>query len=529
MNKLKKLSILSLCIVLLFAGCTGKDAQQSEEDISVDLSSYPIETDVSLSFFRAMPANVATLVENYGETDYAKEFEKRVGVKIEYLHPGANAIVEAFNLMIASDELPDIVEYAWHFDYSGGPAKAIYDDVIISLNDYKEYAPALFKRFEENEEYAKATKTDDGQYYGFPMIKEGPLLSMTNGPVVRADWLKELGLDEPETIADWEEMLTAFRDRKGADAPFTFNYGLSNQFFAFLNAQRDSYIEDGKVVYGAVQPAFKEALEVAHDWFEKGLLDKNIATIDAKMAGSQLLSGATGATFLSGGNGIGPYLASGQAQNPEFDLLGVRYPSLKEGETNQCIPASRPVSGAYVASITTQCKYPKIAAKVLDYVYTDEGYLLTNFGVEGKSYNMVDGVPTYSDIIMNNPDGLTVAQALGMHVKSSGGAYGVVSENYITQYYQLPQQKQALEKWTMGAEEAAMNTLPTITPKTEELSEYANIMNEVTKYRDQMIIKFITGIEPLSKFDEYVEIMNKYGLERAMEIQTDALERYNKR
>jgi len=54
-------------------------------------------------------------------------------------------------------------------------------------------------------------------------------------------------------------------------------------------------------------------------------------------------------------------------------------------------------------------------------------------------------------------------------------------------------------------------------------------MNEVEKYRDQMIIKFITGIEPLDKFDEYVETMNKYGLERAMEIQTTALKRYEER
>ena len=105
----------------------------------------------------------------------------------------------------------------------------------------------------------------------------------------------------------------------------------------------------------------------------------------------------------------------------------------------------------------------------------------------------------------------------------------LVDEGYIKQYYELPQQKKALEAWTIGAEKSMMRGLPTITPKSEELSEYANIMNEVDKYRDQMIIKFITGIEPLDKFDEYVETMNKYGLERAMEIQTAALKRYEKR
>lgn len=529
MKKVKKLLLISLCLALILSGCGGKDASKTVVDNDADLSKYPIETDVTLSYFRAMPSNITTLVENYGETEYAKEFEKRVGVNIEYLHPGANAIIEAFNLMVASDELPDIVEYAWAYDYVGGPAKAILDEVIVPLNDYKENAPAFFKLLEENESYNKASKTDDGEYYGFPMIQDGPLLSITAGPVIRADWLRELGIKEPETIADWENMLTAFKEKKGAKAPLSFNYGLSNQFFAFLNSYKSFYVNDGEVLFGAVQPEFKKALEIASDWFNKGLLDNNIASVDGKMAGSQILSGATGASFMSGGSGIGPYIKSGQAENPEFDLVAARYPEMEKGQINYCTPTSQPIGGSYVASITTQCKNPAIATKVLDYAFTDEGRILTNFGIEGKTFNMVDGVPTYSDLIMKNPDGLTISQALGMHVKSGGGAYGVVSEEYIKQYYELPQQKYALDVWTIGAAESMKRGLPSVTPKAEELSEYATIMNEVNKYRDQMVIKFITGIEPLSKFDEYVETMNKYGLERAIEIQTEAYRRYEKR
>lgn len=524
----KRVCLLLLSFIVLLGGCssTGKKAGGNSD---IDLSSYPIKTDVVLSYFRAMPSNVSTLVDNYGETNYAKEFEKRVGVKIDYIHPGANAIVEALNLMIASDEIPDIVEYAWTVDYVGGPSKAIYDDVIVSLNDYKEYAPALFKRLSENGEYDKASKTDTGDYYGFPMIQEGSKLSITNGPVVRGDWLKDLGLPEPETLDDWETMLTAFKEKKGAKAPFSFNYAVPGGFFGLLNASKDAYVKDETVVYGATQPEFKEALTIANRWFTKGLLDNNIASVDGKMAGSQLLSGATGATFLSGGSGIGPYMTSGREQDSNFDLTAVTFPTKNKGEVNSWAPAARPVTGAGTAAITTKCKNPELAAKVLDYVFTDEGYLLSNFGVEGVTYTMENGLPTYTDLITNNPDGLTFAQALGMNVKSGASSSGVVSEAYITQYYTLPQQKKALEAWSASSEASIAKGLPNVTPKTEELSEYASIMNEVQKYRDQMIIKFITGIEPLEKFDEYVETMNQYGLERAMEIQTEAYKRYNER
>ena len=44
-----------------------------------------------------------------------------------------------------------------------------------------------------------------------------------------------------------------------------------------------------------------------------------------------------------------------------------------------------------------------------------------------------------------------------------------------------------------------------------------------------MTAKFITGTESLDNFDQYVETMNSLGLQRAIEIQDAALERYNER
>ncbi len=527
MKTTKRIMLLLLALTMVLTACQKQEEADVKTDI--DLSSYPIETDVTLSYFRGLPTNISTLVDNYAETNIAQEFEKRTGVKIEYVHPGAGAMRETINLLVASDELPDIMEGAWHYDYSGGPVKAIKDEVLIDIAPYKEYAPGLFGMLEADPELDKAAKTDDGQYYGFPQILTSERLRITAGPTVRGDWMQELGLDAPETIADWEEMLTAFKEKKGAKAPLSFNYALSEYFFNLLGTTKDAYRDGDKVMYGAVQPEFLNALTIANDWFNKGLLDKNIVSVDDKIYASQLLNGSTGATFLSGGSGIGPYLASGQERDPKFDLLAVKYPSFNEGEESSWAPISLPISGAGVASVTTKCKYPALAVKVLDYFYTEEGKILGNFGVEGVSFEMVDGKPTYTDLIMKNPDGWSVAQALGMHAKASSSTSFPVDEGYINQYYALPQQQKALDAWMRCIKTTEPHKLPTITPTTEESAEYANIMNEVQKYRDQMIIKFITGIEPLENFDKYVETLNKYGLERAMEIQTAALKRYNER
>ncbi len=523
MQKIKNTLAILMGVSLLLAGCTSKDTGKVQD---IELSSYPIKTDVTLTYWRTLPTNISTSVDNFGATEIAKEYEKRTGVKVKYLHPAAGQQREALSLMVSSNELPDIIEYGWHL-YPGGPTKALNEEVLIPIDEYKEYAPGYFNFLEEHPEYAKGVKTDDGEHFAFCTIQDGDKLLMASGPAVRMDWLRELGLEEPKTIDDWTKMLTAFKEKKGAEAPLSFNYANICYFFNMFGASFDPYVEDGKVKYGPVEPEFKEALVTIHEWFEKGLLDKNIVSVDAKLIDNQVLNGKTGAVITSGGGGIGQYMNMAVKENPEFDLAGVCYPT-KDGTPNRNLPVSNNVSGQG-KGITSQCKYPELAVKFLDYGYTEEGHILENFGIEGVSYEMKDGYPTYTDLIMNNPSGLTVSQALGLYVKAGSGSNSVLDERYIEQYYGLPQQKKALEAWGRGMEESKPKRVPSLTVTNEEASEYAKLMNEVDKYRNQMIVKFINGIEPIENFDKYVDTMKQLGVERAMEIKTNALKRYNNR
>ena len=54
-------------------------------------------------------------------------------------------------------------------------------------------------------------------------------------------------------------------------------------------------------------------------------------------------------------------------------------------------------------------------------------------------------------------------------------------------------------------------------------------MNEINTYRDEMTLKFSFGTESLDQFDQYVKTIENMGLNRALEIQNAALERYNSR
>lgn len=526
MRKFEKLIGIALSCALLFsaAGCGENNGKSSNADNPSE--SYPLDTDVTLTYFRPISSNISSFTDNCGNTEFAKELDKRTGVKLEYIHAAAGQDAEKLSLMIASNDLPDIISKNW-LQYKGGPAQAINEGVIIDLGKYREYAPNYFKILDENKEFDRAASTDEGAYYGFVTIQDSPKLLTVNGPAIRQDWLDELGLSVPETIDEWADMLRAFKAKKGATAPFSFNYSNISVVFGMFEARFDPMVKDDKVVYGPAQPEFKRALTTLNEWFQEGLLDKNIVSVDSSVIDSQILNGQTGATVCSGGGGIGTYQKSGTEIDPKFSLCAMPFPTYEKGGVNTSVKVMKRIEGDAV-SVTTACKTPKIATKVLDYLYSDEGNILANFGVEGETFNYVDGKPVYTELITNNPDGLAMAQALGKYVTvGAGGAGYCVREEYIEQYYSLPQQQLVFTNWAKTVDSSLEETVPAIKVTSAESEEYSDIMNEVSKYRNQMIVRFITGVESLDKFDEYVQTMNQYGLERAMEIQTDALKRYN--
>lgn len=484
--------------------------------------------DKSLTCWMGLSSNISSITDNYGNTPFSKEYNKRTGVNIEYLHPVSGQEQESLSLMIASDDLPDMIYTNW-VNYQGGPSMAINDGVIVDLAKYKKEAKNYFNILKNNPDYDRAAKTDEGAYYGFAMINDSNKLLAVMGPAVRKDWLDELGLKMPETVDDWENMLEAFKDKKGATAPFSFNYNTyKSVVFSLFEARYDPYVKDGKVVYGPAQPEFKKALETLHRWFEKGLLDKNIFSVDKSIIDSQILNDKTGATVTHGGSGIGLYQASMASKNPNFNLMPTKLPTYKVGDVSSSAKINSRIEGGALA-ITTACQTPEVAAKALDYLYSDEGSIFANFGTEGETFTYENNEPKYTELITNNPNGWSMSQALGQYVKAGTAGGYVVNEKYIEQYYNTPQQQTCFTNWTEKLDGAIAETLPPITPTTEESSEYSSIMNEVTKYKNQMIIKFITGAEPIENFDNYVKTLNNYGLQKAMDISNRALERYNSR
>ncbi len=511
---LKKITAFLATVAIITSALAGCGTKETADDGE------------KLTYWMPLGQNAASVVSNYGDTEFAKELAKETGIEVEYIHPATGQESEAFNLMIASGSLPDIIEYNW-FSAMGGPETSIDENVIIELDDvFKKYAPNLSKYLKENPDVAKLVKTDGGNYYVFPFIRGDEELLLTTGPIVRSDWLEELGMEAPKTVDEWETMLKAFKEKKNATAPLTFTKDEKPYMFIMLGSNYYSYVEDGKVKYGPYEESFKEAVKTLAKWYEEGLLDKNYLVNDNTIKESNILNGKSGATVAPGGSGLGKWLQT--MKGKEFALKGIQYPNEAGKEVNRFVPLSSKYA-SYGAAISADCKNIEKAAKFLDYAYSKEGHMLFNFGIEGESYTMENGVPTYTDFIMNNSDGLTVSQAMARYNRANYQGAFVQDKMYIEGYYALPEQKEALINWRANADYKNSTVIPPITATLEENERSSNIATEISKYVDQAVTEFITGQRSLDTYDEFRETLKKMGVEEMVAISQQAYDRYQKR
>jgi len=321
-------------------------------------TAYPLPGNKTFSYWVALPANVNTYAKNLNEIELYKNLEKATGVKIEFLHPVSGSVLDQLNILLASGDYPDMIHYDWP-GYSGGTAKLAADNVIIKLNDViDKWMLNLRKYYAENPSIARQVKSDDGSFYLVPFIRGSDELRFTSGPVLRADWLKQDGLNAPETIAEWETVMQAFKDKNNAEAPFSGSMAhLERVFVQAYEVQvlQGFYPDKNVIKFGPAEPGFKPYLTQLADWYKKGLIDKNFMTIDRKYQDAVMTNNKSGAGYCAGGGQVGPYITTGQKTNPNYDLVATVFPTLQKGQKVKYINSFEFTSNGHVV-ITTTCK-----------------------------------------------------------------------------------------------------------------------------------------------------------------------------
>lgn len=165
-----------------------------------------------------------------------------------------------------------------------------------------------------------------------------------------------------------------------------------------------------------------------------------------------------------------------------------------------------------------------IGFEMCDYIFSEEGRNLFTWGVEGVTYNVVDGKKQYVNEIMEDPAGpldgrrkMGVQPVSFLHVSEWEGWEAALPE-YVMKIAQET------------ADSVSLPILPGISATPEEETELANIMTDITKYVDSQLPLFVNGtLNTEEDFDAFIAQLEDMGILEAKEIRDAQFERWQNR
>lgn len=494
---------------------------------------YPLTNAEPLTLYNLtnpMPSNL----EKAEDIPFFQGLAKNTGVSLTVSFPVSGADKnQVFNLLLTDDVLPDII---WKTFKASDGEMLIEDGVIWDLTEYiPTYAPDYWAVI-NSPTYQSSLRnitTASGKQFGIPALREGLFNLCYAGPVVRMDWLEECGLEEPVTVEDWEKMLIAFKDKYQARLGFTMNYfsGLTKgiasgvgAYGAFIAAY---YLDDnGKVQFAQAQPEWLESMKILHRWYEMGLIDPDVLTMDNDVMRSKVLNNEIGASFTAMSQ-ITNWTADAEAENTGARWGGVSYLRTAPGAPTCMIPVAENLYQGNAAVITTSCSEEKMieALQFLNYGYTQEGNMYWNYGTKDVTYTIdAEGNIAFTDLIAKSDLGLDLAASNYLGTPGAGIA---LQNEQLVRMKNVPVASEAVEKWIENTD-AVRHCLPNLPMDTETSTELNDLLNVIATRTQEVSYKYLTGEESLDNFDSFVEEINKIGLPRVLEIYQTAYDAYIK-
>jgi putative aldouronate transport system substrate-binding protein len=331
------------------------------------------------------------------EKDYPQSltFQEKLGVGIygpQIAWNGGKDYAQRLRLNIASGKLPDMFQpvFGMEYDLAEQGAIAALDDLL------PQYAPTLYNRIPESVWKIVRANSPDGKIYYIPRIVGD--LSLTG--FIRKDWLDRVGMDVPETISEYEEVLRAFKDNDAnengdpndeiptsgrQDASWMDH--LFAPFGVAINEGAPLWHEyGGELTFAAVTDNMKAALKWQAELYQEGLLDEETLLNSKKMWDGKVKDNRVGSWF-HGAEWVISRLVPIYKVDPEMEV--VYLPALKAPGYDGFYSRSSYLGAKFVFSAENEEKV--IAGlKILEYLNDPANLVEIAYGYEGVNYKTND-------------------------------------------------------------------------------------------------------------------------------------------
>ncbi|MBO9607639.1 MAG: hypothetical protein J7639_16890 [Paenibacillaceae bacterium] len=245
------------------------------------------------------------------DNEYTKLYEDKLNVKFKHAFEVPHAGYEQkVNLMVSSNDIPDVLVVT-ESQFKLLAESDMLEDLSKVFDDYA--SPTLKKLYADFGPEFMRKVSPGGKLLGLPST--APARNNDGVVWIRRDWLKNVGIELPDTIkmADLEKVAKAFvendpdqngkKDTYGIQSTSNFvtasmGYNTLDLLFTAGKSFPKIWTKDagGNIVYGSLTKETKAALGAIRDLYAKGLIDKEFGTIKPEQFNKDIYAGKAGIT-----------------------------------------------------------------------------------------------------------------------------------------------------------------------------------------------------------------------------------------
>lgn len=469
-------------LILLVTGCMDTGGAKKEQP-----SGNPKAKTINIVISNLGMTFPAGMDEN--DNRYLNYIEQNTGLDIQVNTPPTEVYNEKLDVIMSSGNLPDMLhtyEPVWFDNYVKQGAFMPLDELIDKYGPHlKEKIPA---EVWERVKYG-------GKIYAIPSLNEVTGVELM---YARKDWLERLGLEPPETLDEYYEVIRAFAqddpDGNGIQDTigliFTSDLGRSSPFFGAFGTQlNDTWFErDGQLVYGSTLPETKEALAFFAKLYRENLLDREFPLNLQNNLFEKIEDGQVGLFSATWYDTRGP-IAANMKKDPNAEWIPLEYPIGPGGQKG--VYGKDIIRGYNV--IPAESKHAAEVIQLLDFIA--ENYKTLKLGFENEIWWWQDG---------------KIVTDFALHDEH---LYRGIYQSLVD----VPDELLFKERLDSLGDFNLYDNLQRITPNIMPSAFYGVPTPAMGKYNkklgtmEDVFTKIIMGLEPLDAFDVYVKQWKEQG------------------
>lgn len=393
---MKKIAVLGIAAIMALTACTngGNNAETpgtASNSPGASESAKPDKLSLNWSVANGFLANVT--LPNADKDFVKKTIEEKfnVDLKIDYMVFGEEYHAK-LNAALAGGSAPDL------FIAGGAESQKYIDDGIASdLGAYitEETVPNYFKWVTKAE--VDAFQVKQGEFYRAILpFQRNSYASW----YIRQDWLDKLGLSSPKNYEELTNVMTQFTKGdpdgngkpdtygftaagNGLSLPFDFPQWLNNGFVA------DFMIADNTYVDNRTDLKVEGVIDQVVEWIDTGIVDPDWFLNKSPAHFDKAAQGKVGMIFSPGDKTVALESVPTSVQNrakaldPNANWVPI-YPLDKPVMWKYNVPEST----ILVSKTTADDSPDKVtrSLEILNWLTSEEGFLLTHYGQEGTHY-----------------------------------------------------------------------------------------------------------------------------------------------